>query len=210
MSNDGVDFSKAKLLADGWQWKMYADGSGHLENADGSSYFGFDLQTGEYKDLNDKWQFMIEYPDHTPYEKFKAEMEIDIVSSELAEPSDEYRKVRDLQNKLFGSDKCDSLFSYSRYANIYNRTDEMYQVLLDYEKALEDENSLDLNIINRLGEFYSKYAICDLLSDSHKEILVYAVEMELDWGDDISSEVYSVYELVCMEQGECEGQGMQM
>ncbi|WP_297128840.1 hypothetical protein [uncultured Eubacterium sp.] len=77
MSNDGVDFSKAKLLADGWQWKMYADGSGHLENADGKSYFGFDLQTGEYKDLNDKWQFMIEYPDHTPYEKFKVEMELD-------------------------------------------------------------------------------------------------------------------------------------
>lgn len=107
MCNEGVDFSKAKLLADGWQWKMYDDGSGYLENADGKSYFGFDLQTGEYKDLNDKWQFMIEYADHTPYEKFK-------------------------------------------------------------------------------------------------------VEMELDLGNDVSSEVYNVYDLICMEQGESEGQGMQM
>lgn len=93
---------------------------------------------------------------------------------------------------------------------MYNRTDEMYQVLLDYEKALEDENSLDLDLINRLSEFYSKYAICDLLSDSHKEILVDAVEMELDWSNEVSSEVYSVYDLICMEQGENEDQGMQM
>lgn len=28
MSNDGVKLKKAKLLADGWQWKIYDDGSG--------------------------------------------------------------------------------------------------------------------------------------------------------------------------------------
>lgn len=208
--NDGVKFSKAKLLAEGWQWKMYDDGSGHLENADGKSYFSFDIETQEYVNLNNKWRFMSEYPDFTSYEKFKAEMEIDIVSSGLAEPSEQFKKVVDLQNKLFDSEKCNSLFSYSSYTNMYNRTDEMYQVLLDYEKALEDENSLDLDMINRLSEFYSKYAICDLLSESHKEILVDAVEMERDWGNDISSEVYSVYDLICMEQGESEGAVMQM
>ncbi len=210
MCDEGVNFSKAKLLADGWQWKMYDDGSGHLENDKGQSYFSYDIQTQEHVGLNNKWRFMSEYPNHTPYEQFKAEMEIDIVRSGLAEPGEQFKKVVDLQNNLFASDKCNSLFSYSSYTNMYNRTDEMYQVLLDYEKALEDENSLDLDLINRLSEFYSKYAICDLLSDSHKEILVDAVEMELDWSNEVSSEVYSVYDLICMEQGENEDQGMQM
>lgn len=44
-----------------------------------------------------------------------------------------------------------------------------------------------------------------MISDSHKEILIDAVEMELDWGNDVSYEVYNVYDLICMEQGESEG-----
>lgn len=37
-----VTNKKAKLLDDGWQWKIYDDGSGHLESTDGKSYFSFD------------------------------------------------------------------------------------------------------------------------------------------------------------------------
>ncbi len=55
MSNDGIKLKQAKLLADGWQWKIYDDGSGHLENAEGKTYFSFDYATQEYVDLNNKW-----------------------------------------------------------------------------------------------------------------------------------------------------------
>lgn len=167
MSNDGVKLKKAKLLADGWQWKIYDDGSGHLESADGKSYFSFDYATQEYVDLNNKWQFMTNYPDSTPMDIFMAEMEIDIANSGIAEYSSTFRRIIDLQNKLYHFDRYSFLLSYSDYMNVYNHTDEMYQVLLEYEKDAEDENSFDLNTINKLGEFYSNYAICNLLTDSH-------------------------------------------
>lgn len=207
MSNRG---NQAALLEDGWVWIDYDDGSGHLENPNGEEYVMYDFCTQEYKYANQKWRFMDEYPDRTSFYQFKTIMENEVLRKGLAEPDEQFKKVVDLQNKLFGSDKCNALFSYSSYTNVYNRTDEMYRVLLDYEKALEDENSFDLDMINRLGKFYSKYAICDLLGDSHKEILVDAVEMEQDCSNDISSEIYNVYELICLEQGESEGQGMQM
>lgn len=94
--------------------------------------------------------------------------------------------------------------------NVHNHTEEMYQVLLEYEKDTKDENSFDLNMVNKLGEFYSNYAICNLLTDSHIEILIDAVEMERDWSNDIPEKVYNVYELICLEQGENESPIMQM
>ena len=210
MSNDGIKLKKAKLLADGWQWKIYDDGSGHLESADGKSYFSFDYATQEYVDLNNKWQFMTNYPDRAPMDMFMAEMEIDIAKSGIAEYSNAFRKIIDLQNKLYHFDRYSFSPSYSDYMNVYNHTDEMYQVLLEYEKDAEDENSFDLNTINKLGEFYSNYAICNLLTDSHIEILIDAVEMERDWSNDIPAKVYNVYELICLEHGENETPIMQM
>lgn len=210
MSNDGIKLKKAKLLADGWQWKTYDDGSGHLENAEGKSYFSFDYATQEYVDLNNKWQFMTNYPDPTPMDMFMAEMEIDIARSGIAEYSNEFKKIINLQNKLYHFDRYSFLLSYSDYMNVHNHTEEMYQVLLEYEKDTKDENSFDLNMVNKLGEFYSNYAICNLLTDSHIEILIDAVEMERDWSNDIPEKVYNVYELICLEQGENESPIMQM
>lgn len=210
MSNDGIKLKKAKLLADGWQWKIYDDGSGHLENAEGKSYFSFDYATQEYVDLNNKWQFMTNYPDPTPMDMFMAEMEIDIARSGIAEYSNEFKKIINLQNKLYHFDRYSFLPSYSDYMNVHNHTEEMYQVLLEYEKDTKDENSFDLNMVNKLGEFYSNYAICNLLTDSHIEILIDAVEMERDWSNDIPEKVYNVYELICLEQGENESPIMQM
>lgn len=210
MSNDGIKLKKAKLLADGWQWKIYDDGSGHLENAEGKSYFSFDYATQEYVDLNNKWQFMTNYPDPTPMDMFMAEMEIDIARSGIAEYSNEFKKIINLQNKLYHFDRYSFLLSYSDYMNVHNHTEEMYQVLLEYEKDTKDENSFDLNMVNKLGEFYSNYAICNLLTDSHIEILIDAVEMERDWSNDIPEKVYNVYELICLEQGENESPIMQM
>lgn len=210
MSIDGIKLKKAKLLADGLQWKIYDDGSGHLESADGKSYFSFDYATQEYVDLNNKWQLMTNYPISTPMDVFMAEMEMGIVKSGLAEYGNEFRKIIDLQNKLYHFDRYSFLLSYSDYMNVYNHTDEMYQVLLEYEKDAEDENSFDLNMINKLGEFYSNYAICNLLTDCHIEILIDAVEMERDWSNDIPAKVYNVYELICLEQDENESPIMQM
>lgn len=210
MSSDGIKLKKAKLLADGWQWKIYDDGSGHLESADGKSYFSFDYATQEYVDLNNKWQFMTNYPDSTSMDMFMAEMEIDIAKSGIAEYSSVFGKIINLQNKLYHFDRYSFSPSYSDYMNVYNHTDEMYQILLEYKKDVEDENSFDLNTINKLGEFYSNYAICNLLTDSHIEILIDAVEMERDWSNDIPAKVYNVYELICLEQGENESPIMQM
>lgn len=210
MSNNGIKLKKAKLLADGWQWKIYDDGSGHLENAEGKSYFSFDYATQEYVDLNNKWQFMTNYPVSTPMDVFMAEMEIDIARSGIAEYSNEFKKIINLQNKLYHFDRYSFLLSYSDYMNVYNHADEMYSVLQEYEKAAEVENEFDLNMVNKLGEIYSNYAICNLLTDCHIEILIYAVEMERDWSNDIPAKVYNVYELICLEQDENESPIMQM
>lgn len=210
MSNNGIKLKKAKLLADGWQWKIYDDGSGHLENAEGKSYFSFDYATQEYVDLNNKWQFMTNYPVSTPMDVFMAEMEIDIARSGIAEYSNEFKKIINLQNKLYHFDRYSFLLSYSDYMNVYNHADEMYSVLQEYEKAAEVENEFDLNMVNKLGEFYSNYAICNLLTDCHIEILIDAVEMERDWSNDIPAKVYNVYELICLEQDENESPIMQM
>lgn len=205
-----VTNKKAKLLDDGWYWKIYDDGSGHLESADGKSYFSFDYATQEYVDLNNKWQFMTNYPDSTPMDMFMAEMEMDIAKSGIAEYSSAFRKTIDLQNKLYHFDRYSFLPSYSDYINVYNHTDEMYSVLIEYEKAAKVENEFDLNMVNKLGEFYSNYAICNLLTDSHIGILIDAVEMERDWSNDIPAKIYNVYELICLEQGETETPTMQI
>ena len=135
---------------------------------------------------------------------FKAEMEIDITKSGIAEYSGLFRKIIDLQNKLYHFERYSFLPSYSDYMNVYNHADEMYSVLIEYEKATEVENEFDLNMVNKLGEFYSNYAICNLLTDSHIEILIDAVEMERDWNQDISAKIYNIYELICLEQDEYE------
>lgn len=210
MSNDGVKLEKAKLLADGWQWKIYDDGSGHLENAEGKSYFSFDYATQEYVDLNRKWQFMTNYPDSTPLDMFMAEMEIDIVKWGMAEYSNEFQKIIDLQNKLYHFERYSFSPSYSDYENVYNHMNEMYSVLQEYEKVAEIDTEFDLNMVNKLGEFYSNYTICNLLTDSHIGILIDAVEIERDWSNDIPAKIYNIYELICLEQGETETLTMQM
>lgn len=205
-----VTNKKAKLLDDGWHWKIYDDGSGHLENAEGKSFFSFDIATQEYVDLNNKWQFMTNYPDSTPMDIFMAEMEIDIAKSGIAEYSSAFRKIINLQNRIYHFDRYSFPPSYSNYMNVYNHTDEMYSVLIEYEKAAEFENEFDLNMVNKFGEFYSNYAICNLLTDSHIEILIDAVEMERDWNQDVPAKIYKVYELIRLEQGETETPTIQM
>ncbi len=41
---------------------------GHIENSKGKQFCSFDYTTQEVKDLNNRWQFMNEYPYRTPWE----------------------------------------------------------------------------------------------------------------------------------------------
>lgn len=42
-------YRQAEGLPKDWVWKMWTDGSGHLESPTGETYFDYDLQTSEYK-----------------------------------------------------------------------------------------------------------------------------------------------------------------
>lgn len=58
MEGEGVgfdyapSFTKGYPLPDGWQWVCFDDGSGSLDAPDGTSYFSYDLATGEMRDTS--------------------------------------------------------------------------------------------------------------------------------------------------------------
>lgn len=70
-----VSNKRAMLLDDGWNWVEYDDGSGHLENPEGKSVISFDYATQEYRDVHGEWKFMNNYPDSTPWDQFKTNMQ---------------------------------------------------------------------------------------------------------------------------------------
>lgn len=45
-------FTKGYPLPDGWQWVCFDDGLGSLDAPDGTSYFNYDLATGEMRDTS--------------------------------------------------------------------------------------------------------------------------------------------------------------
>ena len=78
------NLNKKARLIDDWSWVLYEDGSGHIENLEGKQFCSFDYTTQEVKDLNNRWQFMNEYPYRTPWEMFKTDVENTLVSNGLA------------------------------------------------------------------------------------------------------------------------------
>ena len=64
------NLNKKARLIDDWSWILYEDGSGHIENSEDKQFCSFDYTTQEVKDLNNRWQFMNEYPCRTPWEMF--------------------------------------------------------------------------------------------------------------------------------------------
>lgn len=78
------NLNKKARLIDDWSWILYEDGSGHIENSEGKQFCNFDYTTQEVKDLNNRWQFMNEYPYRTPWEMFKTDVENTLVSNGLA------------------------------------------------------------------------------------------------------------------------------
>lgn len=45
---------QSRNLPEGWHWIDFDDASGHLQSPDGTSYFSYDWNTGEYKETEDK------------------------------------------------------------------------------------------------------------------------------------------------------------
>jgi hypothetical protein len=64
-SNDDFDESlvPASGLPEGWIWREFDDGSGSLKSPTGNSYYGYDLQTQEYKSssLGNRWTDMKDF-----------------------------------------------------------------------------------------------------------------------------------------------------
>lgn len=59
-------------LPEGWEWRMYDDGSGSLYSPEGKQIITYDFSTSEYRDLRysyddwrGKWQFFDGYPYET-------------------------------------------------------------------------------------------------------------------------------------------------
>lgn len=208
-----VTNKKAKLLDDGWNWIIYDDGSGHLENAEGKSYFSFDYATQEYVDLNNKWQFMTNYPDSTPLDMFMTEMENLIVDKGLASYNDLADSVAVFEEELeipmeFRLFQNGRLTDWSAYSNL----DEINRSLYDLLLAAEEPDVFDLSIADKLCENYSAHGVCSMLTDNQKELVVIGVECEQDWSNIVSPNLKMLYDEIISEQSESEsiGAGMQM
>lgn len=117
---------KAMLLDDGWNWVEYDDSSGHLENPNGKSVISFDYATQEYRDVHGKWKFMNNYPDFTPWDQFKTNMENLIVVEGLASYNDLVDSIAvfeeeleiPMEYRLFQNDRFVGWNTYSNLAEV--------------------------------------------------------------------------------------------
>ena len=64
---------------------------------------------------------------------------------------------------------------------------------------MKTTNSFDLSIADRLCDSYPVEAVCSMLTDSQKEILILGVEFERDFGNDISENLYGIYKAITDE-----------
>ena len=64
---------------------------------------------------------------------------------------------------------------------------------------MKTSNSFDLSIADRLCGSYPVEAVCSMLTDSQKEILILGVEFERDFGNDVSENSYRIYKAITAE-----------
>lgn len=208
-----VSNKRAMLLDDGWNWVEYDDGSGHLENPEGKSVISFDYATQEYRDVHGEWKFMNSYPDSTPWDQFKTNMENLIVVEGLASYNDLADSVAVFEEELeipmeFRLFQNGRLTDWSAYSNL----DEINRSLYDLLLAAEEPDVFDLSIADKLCENYSAHGVCSMLTDNQKELVVIGVECEQDWSNIVSPNLKMLYDEIISEQSESEsiGAGMQM
>lgn len=88
--------------------------------------------------------------------------------------------------------------------------DEARQAIMELESQRECKNSFDISVIDKLAKFYSPSEIRDMMTDSNKDVFVYAIELKIDYSKDVSKEMYDVYKAIIAEQSQTDCQGMQM
>lgn len=206
-----VSNKNAMLINDGWKWVEYDDGSGHLENPNGKSIISFDYTTQEYRDVHGEWKFMNNYPDTTPWDQFKTDMENLIVAEELASYNDLVDSIAVFEEELeIQSDY--RLFQNGRFVgwNAYQNIDEVNHALYDLLLAGDEPDVFDLGIADRLCENYSPNAVCPMLTDNQKELVVIGVECERDWNNIVSPNLKLLYDEIIDEQSETEALTMQI
>lgn len=208
-----VSNKRAMLLDDGWNWVEYDDGSGHLENPEGKSVISFDYATQEYRDVHGEWKFMNNYPDSTPWDQFKTNMENLLVDEGLASYSDLVNSIAIFEEELEVPIEY-RLFQNDRFLNwsAYSKLDEINKSLYDLLLAAEEPDVFDLSIADKLCENYSTQAVCSMLTDNQKELVIIGVECEQDWSNIVPPSLKMLYEEIISEQSESEsiGKVMQM
>ncbi len=199
---------KAMLLDDGWNWIEYDDGSGHLENPNGKSVISFDYTTQEYTNLNGKWKFINNYPDSTPWDQFKTDIENTIVAEGLASYNDVVDSIAVFEEELEIPMEY-RLFQNGRFVgwNAYEKLEEVNHALYDLLLAGNEPDVFDLSIADKLCDSYSPNAVCSMLTDNQKELVVIGVECEQDWSNIVPPNLKMLYDEIVSGQGECETEG---
>lgn len=206
-----VSNKKAMLLDDGWKWVEYDDGSGHLENPNGKSVISYDYTTQEYRDVHGNWKFMNNYPGTTPWDQFKTDMENLIVAEELASYNDLVDSIAVFEEELEMPIDY-RLFQNDRFVgwNAYEKLEEVNHALYDLLLAGNEPDVFDSSIADKLCDNYSPNAVCSMLTDNQKELVVIGVECEQDWSNIVPPNLKLIYDEIINQQTESENLTMQM
>lgn len=202
---------QTKLLNEGWNWVDYDDGSGNLKNPDGKSVISYDYTTQEYRDVHGEWQFMSNYPATTPWDQFKTDMENLIVSEGLASYNDTVNSIAVFEEELkipmnYRLFQKDEFVDWSAYKKLAEVNNALYDLLL----SRNEPDVFDLSIADKLCNNYSSRAVCSMLTDNQKELVIIGVECEQDWSNIVPPNLKLIYDEIINVQTESENLTMQM
>ena len=143
---------------------------------------------------------MNEYPYRTPWEMFKTDVENTLVSNGLASYNDIVKLIAKLEERL-NINKDFRLFNGNQFVGwkSYYDLPKVENALSDMVNAMKTTNNFDLSIAERLCNSYPVEAVCSMLTDSQKEILILGVEFERDFGNDVSENLYGIYNAITAE-----------
>lgn len=110
------------------------------------------------------------------------------------------KSIAKLEEKL-NINKDFRLFNDNQFVGwkSYYDLPKVEKALSDMEAAMKTTNSFDLSIADRLCDSYPVEAVCSILTDSQKEILIFGVEFERDFGNDVSENIYGIYKAITDE-----------
>lgn len=202
---------QTKLLNEGWNWVDYDDGSGYLKNPDGKSVISYDYTTQEYRDVHGEWQFMSNYPATTPWDQFKTDMENLIVYEGLASYNDTVNSIAVFEEELkitmnYRLFQKDEFVDWSAYKKLAEVNNALYDLLL----SRNEPDVFDLSIADKLCNNYSPRAVCSMLTNNQKELVIIGVECEQDWSNIVPPNLKLIYDEIINVQTESENLTMKM